>query len=282
MTSDDLITDHYGQERLLDSIEAGFEQLGKPLDSLTIEDLAVLDEFHTGGRPATEVVLGRLELGPDLTVLDVGCGLGGPARYCATTFGCRVTGIDLTPSYVEAAIALSGWVGLGESVDFHVMSAVDPAFDSGSFDAAYLLHVGMNIADKSGLFTAIAEVLRPGGRLAVYDLMRTDTGDLTYPLPWASTEATSFVATPAVYEAALTDAGFEIVGSHDHLELARPFIDAIKAQRDQPADPGAGGPPPVGLHLLMGRTGGVKAQNVVAALDAGTISPIELLARIPA
>lgn len=280
MISDDLISDHYDQDRLLSSIEEGFGRLGKPLDSLTIDDLAAVDEFHTGGRPATEALLGRLDLTADMAVLDVGCGLGGPARYCATTFGCRVTGIDLTPSYIEAATALTGWVGLDGSVDFRVMSAQDLAFEQHTFDAAYLLHVGMNVEDKAGLFGAIAQVLRPGGRLAVYDLMRTDTGDLSYPLPWSSVEATSRVATPANYEAGLADAGFELVSSHDHSELAEPFIAAIKGQADGP--PPVGGPPAVGLHLLMGDAVGAKLQNVVAALDAGIISPIEIIARTAA
>ncbi len=286
MSNNDLIADHYGQADLVESIEQGFAKLGKPTSDLTIEDLAVVDEFHTGGRVATEGLMTRLGLRAGMRVLDVGCGLGGPARYCASEFGCQVTGIDLTASYIEAATALTGWVGLDDSVSFRQVSAqaltagpgtAEPAtFDEQMFDAAYLLHVGMNIEDKAALFTDIAALLKPGGSLAVYDLMRVGDGELAYPLPWATTEQTSKVATRGVYEADLAQAGFEVTSTVDQTELAKGFVKAIQSQ---PAN--QGGPPPVGLHLLMGGDVGGKIGNLITALDGGVLSPIELIATAP-
>ncbi|MDH3680989.1 MAG: methyltransferase domain-containing protein [Acidimicrobiia bacterium] len=273
MISDDLIAGHYGQPDLVTGIRRGLTESGISISSVTIDDLAVVDEFHVGGRAATESFLAGLELEPEMHVLDVGCGLGGPARFGASRYDCRVTGIDLTPSFIEAAQVLTDWVGLSDRVAFENCAAQDMTFPKRTFDAAYLLHVGMNVADKTGLFAAIAKVLKPGAKLGVYDLMRTDTGDLTFPVPWASTSATSLVATQSSYEASLVDAGFDLVSVRDRHEVAAAFVSMIRSQDNVAAQP-----PPLGLHLLIGSDGPTKLANVVAALDAGILSPIEIVA----
>ena len=267
------VADHYDQGDLVDRIESGFAAVGKTTAELTIDDLAAVDEFHTGGRQATEIIMADLAPAAGSRVLDVGSGLGGAARYCATAFGCNVLGIDLTPPFVEAARALTDWVGLGDSVGFQCTTVQDlPATDE-RFDAAYMLHVGMNVADKADLFAAVKARLRPGGRLAVYDLMLVGDGAFSYPLPWSSTAETNFIATQAVYEAALADAGFEVRTATDHHELATAFLEAF-----QQSMAGEGGPPPVGLHLVMGATTPQKAAGVTAALGQRLISPVELIA----
>lgn len=279
MTSESSIAEHYEQVDLAARIEQGVIALGHSIDDVGVEDLAPADEFHVGGLGATKTVLSRLGLSPDMHVLDIGSGLGGPARFCAKTHGCRVTGIDLAASYVETAQQLTDWVGLSDRVSFSQMSAFDVSAETTGhdqpFDAAYLLHVGMNIADKTDLLAVISTVLRPGGSLAIYDLMRIDTGDLAYPLPWATTSASSFVETQASYEASLVSAGFELVSVADRGEFAAAFVKMSRGQRE------ADGPPPLGLHLAMGPDIGTKAANLAAALDAQIVAPIEIIARRP-
>ncbi len=111
MTTDRSVSEHYSHGRLVAAICEGLAALGKTPDTVTIDDLAAVDEFHIGGRQATEDFIGQLGLAADHRVLDVGCGIGGPARFVAERFGCRVGGIDLTPEYVETARTLCEWVG---------------------------------------------------------------------------------------------------------------------------------------------------------------------------
>jgi ubiquinone/menaquinone biosynthesis C-methylase UbiE len=156
------ISNHYTHGDLVAAIRSGIESLGKTIDSVTIDDLAPIDEFHIGGRQASEDFLGQLDLSPEKHVLDVGCGLGGPARFVASWYGCRVTGIDLTPEYVETARVLCGWVGLDDRISLHQGSALSLPFADRAFDGAYMLHVGMNIVDKAGLCSEVGRVLRSG------------------------------------------------------------------------------------------------------------------------
>jgi cyclopropane fatty-acyl-phospholipid synthase-like methyltransferase len=88
------------------AIRTGLKSLGKTPDSTTVDDLAAVDEFHIGGRQASEDLLGQLDRSPHHHVLDVGCGLGGAARLVASRYRSRVTGIDLTDEHVETGNAL--------------------------------------------------------------------------------------------------------------------------------------------------------------------------------
>jgi len=158
---------------LVAAIRDGLGKLGKTPATVTVDDLAPVDEFHIGGRQASEAFLAQLALTPNQRVLDIGCGLGGSARFAATRYGCEVTGIDLTGAFVDTGKVLCDWVGLADRVSLLQGSALDMLFESGAFDAAYMLHVGMNIADKRQLCADVHRVLRPGACFGIYDLMRT-------------------------------------------------------------------------------------------------------------
>ena len=160
MSIDRSIAQHYAHGDLERAILDALVAMGKDPDRLTIEDLAPVDEFHVGGRAATAEFFEKLGLKSGMHVLDIGSGLGGPARFAAQAYGCQVTGIDLTPEYVEVANALARRVGLDNRVSYVCGSAVDLPFPDASFDAAYMLHVGMNIEDKAKLMGEVRRALK--------------------------------------------------------------------------------------------------------------------------
>jgi ubiquinone/menaquinone biosynthesis C-methylase UbiE len=268
------VSAHYTHGDLIAAIRNGIATLGKNIDSITIDDLAPIDEFHVGGRQASEHFLDQLELTPEKHILDIGCGLGGPARFAASRYRCRVDGIDLTPEYVETGRELCGWLGLADRVSLHQGSALAMPFADGAFDGAYMLHVGMNIADKAGLCAEVSRVLRPGSLFGIYDVMRIGDGELTFPVPWATTAASSAVAEPAQYRSALQATGFAVVAEHNRRDFTLAFFEQLRARTMA-----ASGPPPLGLHVLMGRNAPDKIQNMTRNISEGRIAPIELIAR---
>jgi ubiquinone/menaquinone biosynthesis C-methylase UbiE len=274
MSGDHAVADHYTHGALLGAISAGVEALGKTPETVSIDDLAPIDEFHIGGRRASEDFLGQLALDADTDVLDVGCGLGGASRLSAQRFGCRVTGIDLTTEFVETGQVLCSWLGLDDRITLHQGSALDMPFPDAGFQAAYMMHVGMNIADKAGLFAEVFRVLGPGGVFGVYDVMRTGDGDLTFPVPWAEAPETSALATPESYRSALEAAGFAVSAERNRRDFALEFFAELSAKAAV-----ADGPPPLGLHVLMGATRAEKVKNMVENISAGRIAPVELIAR---
>ncbi len=267
------VSDHYAHGALIAAIEAALAASGIERDAVTVADLAPVDEFHIGGRAATVELARQLGLAPSDRVLDVGSGLGGAARFLAHEVGCTVTGIDLTEEYVATARTLSGWVGLGDRTAFEHASALAMPFADASFDAAYILHVGMNIEAKADLFAEIARVLAPGGRLGVYDVMRIGDGEMSYPVPWAETGKTSFLATPERYKEALGSAGLDLVDERSRRDWAVEFFRGLHAKGASPA--------PLGIHIVMGETAGLKVKNMLDNVTAGIITPVEMIARKP-
>ena len=201
MTNPRAVSDNYRQTGLLDAIVAGLAAEGKTPATATVEDLAPVDEFHVGGRDATRALLDQLDIQPEHNVLDIGCGIGGAARFAATTYGCRVTGIDITEEYVDAGNALSAFVGCDASVRLEGGDVMASDHDGASFHKAYMLHVGMNIARKQELAAEVFRLLEPGGAFGIYDLMRVGDGELEFPVPWATSPATSTVSTPRTLSA---------------------------------------------------------------------------------
>src|SRR5215472_5117684 len=274
MSSQQDVSQHYTHGNLVAAISSGIESTGKTINSVTVDDLAPADEFHIGGRQASEDFLGQLNLTPEKHVLDVGCGLGGAARFVASRYGCQVTGIDLTPEFIEAAKVISGWVGLDNRISLHLGSALAMPFADHVFDCAYMLHVGMNIADKIKLCSEVNRVLRPSSLFGIYDVMRIGDGEIAYPVHWAATAASSAVATPAQYREALEKSGFTIVAERNRRDFALAQYDQLRARTAA-----AGGPPPLGLHILMGSNTPDYVRYMIENVSTGRIAPVELIAR---
>ena len=243
MTTEEDVARHWSHGSLERAIHDGLIAMGRDLDNVQLEDLATVDELHMGGHDATVHLAEQMGLRPGMSLLDIGSGIGGPARFFASQYGCSAVGIDLTPEYVAVADTLTRMVGLTDHVTFRVGSATDLPFEEASFDAATLLHVGMNVPDKDGLCTEAARVLKPGGVFAVYDVMRTGEGELAFPVAWAATAAMSFLATPSGYRQALEAAGFEVMVEEDRREPALEFFRRMIARIAE------SGPPPLGLHI---------------------------------
>jgi ubiquinone/menaquinone biosynthesis C-methylase UbiE len=274
MTNLGEISAHYQHGELLDAIMSGVEQLGKTQANVTIEDLAPVDEFHIGGRKASEDFFNQLDITPDQHFLDVGCGLGGVSRFVAKRYNCHVSGIDLSAEYVETGKTLCSWLGLVEQVDLHQGSALDTGFDNDSFDGAYMMHVGMNIEDKIALFEEVFRILRSDSLFAIFDVMQTGEGELDFPVPWATEPTSSAVATINNYKSALENAGFVIQAERNRRDFAIEFFEQLRSKAAS-----SKGRPALGLHILMGDTAPIKIKNMVKNIITGKIAPVELIAR---
>ena len=274
MSDLELLTRHYGQGDLLGAIKRGLEAMGKKRETATLHDLAAVDEFHIGGRQASVAFLDQMNLTANQLLLDIGCGLGGAARFAADRYGCRVAGVDLTAEYVTAGRVLCNWVGLGDKVSLRQGSALSMPLADETFDGAYMMHVGMNIEDKAALCSEAYRLLRPGACFGIYDVMSVGEGRLTFPMPWSSEPATSYVAAPEVYKDALSAAGFTIRAERSRRDFALEFF-----VRQRAKIAAAGGPPPLSLHVVMGDNTDEKLRNLVKNIEADRIAPYEIIAR---
>lgn len=274
MSYDKSVSDNYLHGDLLNAIKSALTSLGKTTENVTIEDLAPVDEFHIGGRVATDNLISQLNFTEQGHVLDVGCGLGGAARYVATKYKNRVSGIDLTPEYIETGKALCSWLNLDKDITLEHGSALSMPFQDNMFDGGYMLHVGMNIADKELLFSEIYRVLKTGAFFGVYDVMRQKDGELSYPVPWATESSTSKLSTPDEYKRALSVAGFEVSRENNRRDFSLEFFKNLRAKIEA-----NGGPPPLGLHTLMQKSTANKINNMVDNISNGYVAPVEIIAQ---
>lgn len=263
MTGD--IARHYGKAGLLGRILAALQQAGKDLDRLTIDDLAPVDEFHSRRRLATEELARMLAPSVGDRVVDIGSGIGGPSRYLAATYGCTVSGFDLTPEFVETATALTGLVGLTDRVDFRQGSALAIPFPDTMFECAWSQNVAMNIADRGAWYAEVHRVLKPGGRFAIQDVAQGNGKPLDFPVMWADRAEISFLRTPEETRGLLEQAGFEIIHWVDNTDIALAEAAAERARATQ--TPAA--PPILGIHIVVGDSFRDKMRNAGRAQADG-------------
>jgi sarcosine/dimethylglycine N-methyltransferase len=230
----DGVRDHYRASGLTERLKTALTAFGPDEQRLTPQQLATLDQFHTRGLAATVELAKLAGITTDMSVLDVGSGVGGPARFLAATYGCQVTGVDLSEPFVDAARYLTERTGQSGQVSFEIASALELPFDAGRFDVVLLQHVAMNIADRARLYREIHRVLKSGGRFATFDVVLKD-GEPHYPVPWARTPATSFLLTAAATRVAIEPAGFRALAWHDDTEAAKAWIAQMRASGSQPS-----------------------------------------------
>lgn len=267
------VRQHYTRTGLVDLIVSALEGAGKDLDDLELEDLAPIDEFHVRGREATVELAEAVELDAGKQVIDVGSGLGGASRRIAQDYGCRVTGVDLTDEYCRVAAQLAELVGLSHLVDYQQGDALDLPFPDAAFDIVWTQHAAMNIPDKATLYREMYRVLRPGGMVAIYDIVAGPTHPVLFPVPWAREADTSFLATPEELRQLLQDSGFTITGWEDTTAMARKwFTEMVKRIEET-------GLPPLGFHLLMGEDFAAMARNQQRNLNEGRIMLLQVVAK---
>jgi ubiquinone/menaquinone biosynthesis C-methylase UbiE len=266
---------HYHHQGLEADILAALVAAGKDPDHLKPEDLAPIDEFHIRGRKATLELAREISPVAGSRVLDVGSGLGGPSRCLALEFGCHVTGIDLNAEYCQVAGMLARRLGLDSLVSYVHGNALDMPFEDATFDLLWTQHMAMNIADKDALYSEMWRVLKPGGKLAIYDALGGVYAPVHFPVPWAREPSASFLLSPQQLLNTLESIGFEVLSWQDTTEIGRSWFRHLEEKiRTE-------GPPPLGIHLLLGSDFGAMSQNQVRNLDENRIALIEAVVQRP-
>ncbi len=248
---------HYGRPGLEASVLDALRKVGKDPERMAAVDLAPFDQFHIGGREATLHLARLAELPRGALVLDVGGGLGGPARTLATEYECRVIVVDLTEEFCRVGALFTGRAGLGGRVEFRHGDALALPVEDGDFDVVWTQHSSMNIADKARLSQELFRAVRPGGRLAIHEIFAGPVTPIVFPVPWAREPALSHLETPDAARARLTGVGFR--------ERAWQTVsaEAMAWFRERLGQP----PSPLGLHLLLGEQTTVMLKNVLRNLE---------------
>lgn len=258
------IENHYLKKGLFEKIIKQLEKQGVDLNDVGRKDIAGVDEFHVRGATVSKELAKTIDL-KGLSILDVGCGLGGPCRMLADEYGCAATGIDLSAEFVRTAKELSKLVKLDHKTRFFQGDATELPFKDNAFDAVWTQHVQMNVPDKEKLYSEIHRVLRVGGHFLFYDIFKKGGGQVAYPMPWASKEEQSFLFKHGEMDAILVDLGFKEIQSVNQTEAGIAFFDSLFAKLKDV------GPPKVGLNILMGESTGPKLMNLMNHLKDNVV-----------
>jgi SAM-dependent methyltransferase len=267
MDNQALVREQYGSASLRERVDQALQRAGLGQGTLNWSDLVPLDQFHVRGLGATRELAEALNVEVGSEVLDIGCGLGGPARFLAATYGCRVTGIDLSQPFIDVAEMLTERCGLKESVLYHQADALDLPFADASFTLAWTQHVAMNIADRARFYAEAHRVLKPGGRLAVYDVVSGDGRPLIFPVPWAEGGDMSFLLTGDAMRKVLESTGFLEVSRADKTEPAITWFAEVQAQLSSS--------PPLSLAVVMGPQFLEMAKNLEQNLQDGRVRLVQ-------
>lgn len=273
MLNEKNITGHYKKPGLLKAIERSLIEMGKSFERFDIDDLSAIDELHIGGRKASKQLLSQINISPDDEILDIGCGIGGTARFAATHYSANITGIDLSNDFISIANELTARIGLRDKIKLYHGNAIAMPFHDNSFDGGYLMHVGMNVNDKQRLFSEAQRVLRSGALLGVYDVMKVGMGTLSYPVPWSESSNICAISSIEIYRYFLEKAGFEIISERNKRQFALDFFTEQKQKREQQDHQTVSD-----LNLVMGENMSKKMANIAYSIQHETISPIEIIA----
>jgi SAM-dependent methyltransferase len=265
----DDINTHYAGRPLIEHVLGVLREGGKDIDNLTREDLFMIDEFHIGGIAATRELAALADLKQGMHVLDIGCGVGGPARTLAAEFDCTVTGIDLTEEYCRLAEVLTSRVGMAGQVSFQDADATRLPFDDNSFDAVWTQHMSMNVEDKHALYRQASRVLKPGGTLAIHEICEGARQPVVFPVPWAADESISFLATPELLCEMVVNSGCEMKVWNDVTADGLAFFLKVKQRIDARKFPA------ISISLISGGDFPEKALNMVRNLEECRIKVVQ-------
>jgi ubiquinone/menaquinone biosynthesis C-methylase UbiE len=275
MQNQQAIADHWAKGDVYELILSALQKAEKSLQGLRVEDLAPVDHFHARGFPATVELADRLPINPHHHVLDVGCGVGGPARYFAARFQCRVTGIDITPAFVDAARRLTKLLDLESQVTIDHGDGEHLPFAGGVFDGAYTQHVTMNVGNRARFFGEAYRVLRPGAFFALTEHGLGPIGNPHHPLPWSLDGSGAYLIPPAETRTLLQTAGFENVLVED---TGDKYLAAYRHALQLAAQ---GNLPPSGVHILTGESAVEKMRNAARNIEESRTHPVQVLCRKP-
>jgi sarcosine/dimethylglycine N-methyltransferase len=270
MSEMNTVAAHYDRPLLADALIARLAEHGIDRRSVTLEHLAALDQMHVRGHPATLELADALELPKRAKVLDLGSGIGGPARVLASAYDARVTALDLTPALCEANRALNQLVGLTRRITVLEGDATNLPFENATFDRVVTIHASMNIDRKRTMYREAYRVLKPGGRFGFYDVVAGPAGRPDFPLPWATQAIDSFLVSPSTMSEIAEEVGFRNRMFRDVTNQARNEI--VRQQEAAAAGKAAGDPVPLQAgDILMGPKASDKQRNLRRALKEGRI-----------
>lgn len=271
----DTIADHWGRGDVYGRIIDAMKLAGISPDTVTVEQLAPVDHFHARGFPATVELANQLPIKKGQHLVDIGCGIGGPARYIAKRFDCRVSGVDITPAFVEAANKLSALVGMDGAVDVKLGDGHELPYADEVFDGGFTQHVTMNVVDRHKFFAEAFRVLKPGAFFALTEYGSGTKGQPHYPCPWSEDGTGAFLVAPAETKRHLKDAGFEGVKIEDTGEK---YLAGYKKAMELAAK---GEQPAFGTHILLGETAPAKTMNAARNIEEARTHPIQVICRKP-
>jgi SAM-dependent methyltransferase len=266
---------YYSPNDLYNKIIAGLHTMGKDLTQLTLEDLHPVDEFHIRGTTATNELIELCGFSADMHILDIGCGIGGSTRRLSHHIGCRVTGVDLSDEYIDVAERLTQLFDMQERVTFHAASALELPFDDDHFDGIWSIQMGMNVEDKRAWLGELYRVVKPNGRVVLYEVCAHKNSPVYFPVPWAQDSSISYLVSPDDFRQVISDAGFVIDSWKDKTDLAQQAF----AHMNEPI--GEAQLPALGVHLLVGDDILTKAYNLHRNLNEERVSLIESAAVKP-
>lgn len=265
------ITAHYGSDDLGTKIFEALSRAGKVLDNLELKDLSIIDQLHTGGHLATLELAQRVGISNGKRILDAGCGIGGSSRLLARTFQCEVTGIDLTPSFIDVAKELAKSTKTTAGLSFICGDITNTDLADNTFDVIWCQHTLMNIKHKFAVFTEFKRILKMGGMIVLHEIVSGDTPDIHLPVPWASRPEISFLISEQEMDQMVVDNGFNRRFLEDRTDQAKKWWDKVNAATQKNAD----APPPLGPHIIFGDNGRLFGQTMSSNINEGRIRLIE-------